>query len=54
MFVYINDDCLTPAKQEVADPRAENDGQAQPNVVRHKYQHETVANEHLDHVKQCL
>lgn len=50
MFIYIHDNCFAPAKQEVSDTGADDHSQAQPDIVCHEYQHQAVADEHLDHV----
>lgn len=54
MFININDNCFTPTKQEVANTSTKDHAQAQPDVVSHEDQHQTVTDEHLDHVEHRL
>ena len=50
MFIYINNYCFSPAKQEVSHTSANNHSNTQPSIVRHEDQHQAVTDENLDHV----
>ena len=51
MFVYIHHNRPFPWEQEVARASTCNYGDEKPSVVRHRYQHEQVADCHLKDVK---
>lgn len=54
VFGYVDGGRLPPAEQEVADRRSDGDGQAQPHVVGHEDQHQTVAQDDLQQVQNRL
>lgn len=54
VFCEVYYDGFTPAEEEVARSRAEDNSTAQPRVVRHEYQHQHVTHEHLHSVEDCL
>lgn len=54
VFGYVDGGRLPPSEQEVADRRSHSDSQAQPHVVRHEDQHQTVAEDYLQEVQNRL
>lgn len=54
MFGYIDNDGFFPAKQEISAGSADDNGQTQPNVVRHKDEHQQKGNGDLQDVQQRL
>lgn len=54
MFCDVNDYGFLPTEQEVADCCAEYHRDAQPNVIRHKDQHQEIRQHDLDDVEKCL
>ena len=54
VFVDVDDHGTLPAEYKVACAGPEDDGQAEPGVVRHEDEHEAVADEHLQHVQERL
>lgn len=51
---YIDNHRLPPAEQEVAHSGAQHHGNAEPNVVRHKDQHQHKGERHLQDVETGL
>lgn len=54
VFRYIDNHRLPPAEQEVADSGAQHHGNAEPNVVGHKDQHQHEGERHLQYVEPGL
>lgn len=54
VFVYVHHNGALPAKGKVTSTCSKSNGYAEPGVIGHEYQHEEVANDNLDHMKQCL
>ncbi len=54
MFIDIDDNCTFPTEEEVACASSQSNGQAQPDIVRHKDEHQEVADDHLQNVQDCL
>lgn len=54
MLSYIHNDRLFPSEEEVPYRRAYDYRNAEPNVVRHKYEHYEVWENHLNHMKERL
>ena len=50
MLIHVNDHGSPPAKEEIAQSSAKDDGKTEPDVVCHEDQHEAVANKDLHHV----
>ena len=54
MFIDIDHCRASPRKQEVPTPRSQRDGEAEVDVVGHEDEHEEVADDDLDDVKEGL
>lgn len=50
VLCHIHDDRLLPSKQEVANGSTNDNSETEPHVVRHKDQHEEVAEHNLNDV----
>ena len=50
----VDDHRLPPAEQEIAHPGTSCHGDAQVTIVGHEYEHQEVADDHLDDVQQGL
>lgn len=50
----VNDHCLPPAEQEVAQTGAGCHGDAEVSIVGHEDEHQEVADDHLNNVQQGL
>ena len=54
VFVRVSDGRAVPGEHEVADARAQSDGDAQPHVEGHEDEHEEVTDDDLDDVEHGL
>ena len=54
MFIHVDHTLASPGAEEVSSTGSQSHSQAQPHVVRHKDEHEPVAEDKLDHVQAGL